>query len=546
MIRSFAYLVLLFCTFANFSANAQYFKEVSDKVGLDYIYPGNDFQMAGGGLMVIDVNNDGWEDFFQAGGVFDSKLWLNNKGVFRDATEEYGLDALMGYFIQGAFCADFNNDGFQDFFIVNYGIGMSRGDKKVPVMLKNIEGKKFQVVELDGVIGPGNFSSATVGDADNDGFVDIYLTNYVESMAGVSDSNGVEIGYDPTCYENKLLINSGGDGFEEQSFTYGVDDGGCGLAASFTDVDQDGDVDLLLLNDFGEWTGAGNRFFRNEYPEQKFTDQSAQYDFDRKIYGMGIGQGDYDEDGDLDYYITNIGSNLLYQNHDGTFKDVATDLNIDNTYVYDSVLGTSWSGLFFDLEFDGDLDLYISKGNVATLVPRAALSDANKLFVNQESQFLDVTSESGVGDILSHRGSIIFDFDHDGDLDIASSIVKLPWSVFANREQKIKLYENITHAKNWIGIKLVGENEVNRDCFGCQVLFEHEGRKMLREVDGSSGQSSQSSRIIYYGIADSKSLHSATISWPNGNKTVLRGLRKNRIYVITSNGKIKKIKLRRS
>ncbi|PHR22792.1 MAG: hypothetical protein COA38_17765 [Fluviicola sp.] len=525
-------------------SSAQYFEEVSDEVGLNYIYPGNDFQMVGGGLMVIDVNNDGWEDFYQAGGVFDSKLWINDKGTFTDGTSLYGLDALKGYFIQGAVCADFDNDGYQDFFIVNYGIGMNRGDKKSPVLLRNRNGSYFDVVKMDSTIGPGNFSAACLGDINNDGFVDIYLTNYVSSMAGISDSNGVEIGYDPTCYGNKLLLNNAGQGFYESAQEYGIDDEGCGLAASFTDVDGDGDLDLLLLNDFGEWTGIGNKYFRNDYPKVGFTDLSDQFGFAREMYGMGIGQGDYDEDGDLDYYVTNIGRNCLFKNEGTSFKEVARDLGIDNTFVYDSVVGTSWSGLFFDLEFDGDLDLYISKGNVAALVPKAALSDANRLIRNDNGIFIDVTDQSGVGDILSHRGAIIFDYDHDGDLDIVSSIVKLPWSAFAKREQKIKLYENESNAKNWVGIKLIGNGRVNRDCFGCSVLFEQDGKKMLREVDAASGQASQSTRIIYYGLNNDCKLDKLTINWTNGEQTVLTKLKKNRVYEVSSNGELSIVKQR--
>lgn len=544
MIRVLAiFLSILFCII-DLVANSQQFKEVSSEVGLDYIYPGNDFQMVGGGLMVIDVNNDGWEDFFQSGGVFDSKLWLNNKGKFTDATSDYGLDALKGYFIQGAFCADFDNDGFQDFFIVNFGAGMSRGDKMSPVLLRNINGESFEVIKMENTIEPGNFSSACLGDVNNDGFVDIYLTNYVATMGSISDSNGVEIGYNPRCYDNKLLINDHGNGFYEQAKLYGIDDGGCGLSASFTDVDQDGDVDLLLLNDFGVWTGLGNKFFRNEYPENKFTDLSEEYGFAREMYGMGIGQGDYDEDGDLDYYVTNIGQNCLFQNSKNGFRELGKELNLDNTFAYDSVFGTSWSGLFFDVEFDGDLDLYISKGNVATLVPKAALSDKNRFFLNNDGDFEDHTSGSGVGDILSHRGAIIFDFDHDGDLDIVSSIVKLPWSAFAKRDQKIKLYENRSDAQNWIGIKLVGEDGINRDCFGSSILFEQDGKMMLREVDGGSGLSSQSSRIIYYGIGKSRKLQKATINWTNGSQTKLKNLKANCIYELTSSGALKKIKLR--
>ena len=536
------HIALLLTLLISSRGYSQIFKEVSNEVGLDYIYPGNDFQMVGGGLMVIDVNNDGWEDFFQSGGVFDSKLWLNKNGKFVDATNDFGLDILEGYFIQGAFCADFNNDGFQDFFVANYGTGMSRGDKKSPAILKNINAERFELISLEGVLEPGNFSSACLGDVNKDGLVDIYLTNYVESMGAKYDSNGVEVGYNPTCYENKLLINSDGFSFSERADDYSVNDRGCGLSASFTDFDQDGDMDLMLLNDFGEWTNSGNKLYLNEYPKKTFRDVSDLYGFGREMYGMGIGQGDYDQDGDLDYYITNIGRNCLFQNEIRAFNEVAEDLNLDITYVYDTVVGTSWSGLFFDLEFDGDLDVYVSKGNVATLVPKAALSDANKLFINEDGDFKDATIGSGVADILSHRGSIIFDYDHDGDLDIISSVVKLPWSVFAKRDQKIKLYENTMKAQNWIGLKLVGEDGINRDCFGCSVLFEQGEERMLREVDAASGLSSQSSRIIYFGLGQDRRSQNVTVNWLDGTQSQYRRLKRNRVYVITSKGTIRKLR----
>ncbi|MFT6244947.1 MAG: hypothetical protein ACJA0U_001597 [Salibacteraceae bacterium] len=533
-------IVIALCTSG--LASAQVFKEVSVEVGLDYIYPGNDFQMVGGGVMVIDVNNDGWEDFYQAGGVFDSKLWINNRGKFRDGTSEFGLDALSGYFIQGAVSADYDNDGYQDFFVVNYGRGMSRGDKKSPVLLHNLGGKSFEVIKMDKVLEPGDYSSACWGDINNDGYVDLYLANYVATMGELIDSNEVVIGYKPTCFENKLLLNLEGKVFRECSEEYGLNDGGCGLAASFTDVDSDGDQDLLLLNDFGEWTGEGNRYFRNEFPKKQFIDHSIESGFSRLMYGMGIGQGDYDEDGDIDYYITNIGRNFLFQNENGEFKEVAKELNLDMTFVYDSVRGTSWSGLFFDVEFDGDLDLYVSKGNVLTLVPKTALSDPNRLFVNNNGVYSDVTSGSGIGDLLSHRGSIIFDYDHDGDLDIVSSVVKLPWSAFSKKEQKLKLYRNDSETKNWVGIKLIGEDGINRDCFGCKILFEHDSRKMMREVDAGSGLASQSSRILYYGLNDSKNLTKATIYWTNGTKTEVKKLKQGFSYEVRPGGKMKRIK----
>ena len=535
----------LFCFLIVFASNSQtktLFKEVSDQVGINYLYPGNDFQMAGGGVMIIDVNNDGWEDFFQSGGVFDSKLWVNVKGKFEDQTQKYGLNVLSGYFIQGATTADFDNDGYSDFFISNYGIGMSRGDKKHPVLLKNIKGERFEILKLDEIIGLGNYTSASWGDVNNDGFSDLYITNYVESMGEMLDSTGREIGYNPVCYENKLLINQNGKGFVECSKSFGVNDIGCGLAASFTDIDNDGDQDLLLLNDFGEWTKKGNKIFRNDFPKNQFTDISEQSEFSKLIYGMGIGPGDYDRDGDLDYYITNIGQNFLFKNNNGTFHDVAKDLKIDLTYEKDSIFGTSWSGLFFDSDFDGDLDLYVSKGNVATLVPKTTIKDANKFFIYDSSKFINQTAISGVDDILSHRGSAITDFDHDGDLDIISSVVKLPWGAFANKDQKLKIYQNEQEQGNWIGIKLVGEKDVNRDAFGCKVLFEQDSLKMLKEVDGGTGHASQSTSILYFGLGKASNLQKLSISWLNGKRHSFSNLKSNCIYQIDSNGKLKKCK----
>ncbi len=518
------------------------FREVSDELGINYLYPGNDFQMAGGGVMIIDVNNDGWEDFFQSGGVFDSKLWVNVKGKFEDQTQIYGLDVLSGYFIQGATAADFDNDGFSDFIISNYGIGMSRGDKKHPVLLRNIKGERFEILKLESIIGLGNYTSACWGDVNKDGFSDLYITNYVESMGEMTDSLGREIGYNPVCYENKLLINQKGKEFIECSKSFGVNDIGCGLAASFTDIDNDGDQDLLLLNDFGEWTQKGNKIFRNDFPKSQFTDISENSEFSKLIYGMGIGPGDYDRDGDLDYYVTNIGQNFLFKNTNGTFQDVATDLKIDLTYEKDSVFGTSWSGLFFDSDFDGDLDLYVSKGNVATLVPKTTIKDANKFFIHDSSKFINQTAISGVDDILSHRGSAITDFDHDGDLDIVSSVVKLPWGAFANKDQKLKVYQNEQNQGNWIGIKLLGEKDVNKDAFGCKVLFEQDSLKMLKEVDGGTGHASQSTSILYYGLGKATNLEKLTIFWLNGKSHNFSNLKSNCIYQIDSTGKLKKCK----
>jgi len=524
-----------------FSFSQKLFTEVSDSIGLDYRYPGNDNQLAGGGLMVIDVNNDGWEDLYQSGGVFDSKLWLNENGLFRDATIEYKLDVLEGYFIQGAVSADYDNDGYEDFVVANFGKGFGQGDKHAPVILHNVKGDYFEPIYLDSILPAENYAAACWGDINNDGYVDIYLANYVKTMSGVQNDQGREVGYKPSCYENKLLINEEGKGFKEMSASYGIGDGGCGLAVSFTDIDNDHDLDLLLLNDFGEWTKKGNRCFINEYPDPTFTDMSMKYAFDQEMYGMGVGQSDYNSDGKLEYYITNIGENYFFSFENGRFVDLAGKEGIDNPYVYDCVAGTSWSGLFFDYEFDGDQDLYVSQGNVTTLVPPTAISDPNRLFIFDEGCFKDTTLTSGVSDVLSHRGAVIFDYDRDGDLDIISSVVKLPWAAYAGKEQKIKAFRNDVDAGNYVAIRLEGKGGFNRSAIGARVVFHHKGKKNVREVDGASGHASQGTKKLYFGLGSDKQLDKLEVIFGPNTMFVFENLTAGKTYSIDAEGNIEEL-----
>ena len=521
-------------------SNAQLFEEVSDAIGVDYRYSGNEFQMAGGGLMVIDANNDGWDDFFQCGGVFDSRLWINDKGTFYDGTQEFGLDVLSGYFIQGALGADYDNDGFQDFFVANFGEGMNHGDKHAPVLMHNVGGTHFVRVALDSLLPPGDYSSACWGDINKDGFSDLYVTNYVGAMGELMDSTGKVVGYDPLCLENKLLLNMEGKGFKECAKELELNNAGCGLSASFTDLDRDGDLDLLLMNDFGRWTGEGNRYYQNNFPEFSFTDRTEAIGFDEEMYGMGIGPGDYDFDGDLDFFVTNIGANFFYKNQRDSLKNDAVTMELDAPFVQPEISATSWSGLLFDMDYDGDLDVYVSRGNVAVMIPKTAISDPNLLYENVDGTFLNVSSGSGVNDRLSHRGAAVFDYDHDGKLDIVSSVVKMPWAAFQGEEQKIRVYHNTQNTGNWIGIELVGEGDVNRDCFGCSAFFSHNAQTMLKVVDGASGHASQSSRVLYFGLGDSKRLDALTIAWPHDKKHTFKGLKGGRVYKVSSTGEIRK------
>lgn len=505
--------LLILCSFPLFLlAQKRSFIEVSDKVGMDYRYPGNDFQMAGGGVTIIDFNKDGWEDVFQAGGVFPSKLWMNQEGRFVDFTDKLNLNSLSGYFIQGTVAADLNNDGFEDLIVANYGSGMSRGDHYFPVILINKKGKSFEIKSLENILPLGNYSSVVVSDLNQDGLTDIFYTNYVAQMGALYDSIGNTVGYNPSCYPNKLLLNKGNFTFQEVSKEWGLDDSGCGLAATFTDLNKDSYPDLLLLNDFGEWTKLGNKCYLNNFPNPEFTDVSASVHFTSEMYGMGVGKTDLNKDGTFEYYLTNIGKNQFLSFENNQFLDFADSLNLSEYKSTDKKMSTSWTPVFFDFDFDGDEDLYLTKGNVATLVPPAKIKDPNKFYLNENGRFLDYSDSVALNDVLSHRGAVFTDFDHDGDLDLISSIVKLPWAAFQGLDQKIKVYENQSSIGNWIGILLIGQKEINADAFGVIVkLYTKDGKILTKEVDGGSGQASQSSKILYFGIGKESSFEKVEV-----------------------------------
>lgn len=526
--------VILVAIFCWVDSLAQPFTEVSDAVGLNYRYPGIQNHQIGGGVTVFDFDDDGWDDIFQAGGLFPSRLWRNENGKFVDVTDSHDLLCLNGMYVNGAVAGDVNHDGTEDLFVYNYGSGQGNGDRKEPVLLININGT-FKHSQAK--FGPtGFYSSATMGDVNGDGYLDIYLTNYVHNMAMLEDSANRPIGYDPKGLPNRLFINQKNGLFSEMAALFGVNDEGCGLACAFTDIDSDGDADLMLANDFGGWTSMGNRLYVNSKTLHVLNDESLARGAAQPMYGMGIGIADIDNDLDLDYLITNIGRNLVLRNRDGFFSDATDTVGLGNPEVKDGLPGTSWTPLFLDFDHDGDLDLYISKGNVENYIPKAVINDPNQIFENRKGYFVDVSQGSGVDCPLSHRGAAMIDFDNDGDLDIVSSPIKINYGAFSNLDQKIKLYRNDAPKRgHWLKVRLVDDVH-HTSTIGLHCKLSCKNGPQLREVDGGSGHASQNSKTLHFGLMDSFMPIKVNVNWGDGVDFTINEC--DRMYTLYRSGRV--------
>ena len=217
-------------------------------------------------------------------------------------------------------------------------------------------------------------ASASFGDFNEDGFIDLYITGYFKDYNGRLDE------YDGNAFDGDrffgggsggpdrdyLYLNQNGNTFIEVSESYGIDHTGFGFSGVWTDYDNDLDLDLLIANDFGD-KATGNLIYRNNYPERSFTERSEALDFRYRINGMGIGVADYNFDGIMDYYVTNIQRDPFLQGvQGGAFKEISAVVNTATNVLFTdaglSAAAVTWGVNFFDADNDMDIDLYAVNG----------------------------------------------------------------------------------------------------------------------------------------------------------------------------------------
>ncbi len=505
------------------------FSDVTHEAGIDHqflVFEGT----FGGGAVAFDFNNDGYQDLFITGGTGADALYLNlGNGQFKNVYTGSGLETTQHFVTQGVTSADVNRDGWRDLYITT--INMMDSKSIIPraknlLFLNNGDSTFRDATTEFGLDEFNSFSTgASFGDINADGYPDLYVGNYfVEFKGQLGILKDATIASAHQTSKDYLFLNREGKFFENVYEEYDLGHKGFGFGSVFTDFDNDGDQDIIVNNDFG-YKAIPNFLYKNKWPRKRFNDVSKIHEMDLKINAMGAAVGDYNSDGLLDYFVTNIKFNFLMQNQGESkpFVNVAKETGAYNFAI-------SWGANFADFDHDTDLDLYVSNGD---LNPNCNPM-ANFYYENTNGSFEELASLKGINDPGVGRGSVVFDMENDGDLDILV-VNQKPIHENYRATSLTKLFRNDGTKGNWLKVALKGiQSETNG--LGSKVEVIAGNKHMIREIDGgNSSHMSQNSAIAHFGLGDIEFVDKIIVTWVGGKKQVLTHQKSNTLISITEN-----------
>jgi hypothetical protein len=503
----------------------------------------------GSGVALLDYDNDGWLDIYLVNGsTFPALkgqepapramlLHNNHDGTFTDVTDKAGVaNERWGF---GVAVGDYDNDGWPDIYVANYG--------KNRLYHNNHDGTFTDVAEKAGVALGGWSTGPTWGDYDHDGLLDLFVPGYVKfdpdprRMAGKGGSppdvcqfRGIRVACGPLGFpgEGDHLFHNNGDGtFTDVSVKAGVSDpkGYYGFASVFVDVDDDGWVDLAVAND-----STPNYLYHNRH-DGTFEDISYLSGFalnqdGRKQACMGIGVGDYNHDGKVDFYISTFSDDYktLYRNDgDNNFSDVTYQVGLaDPTIPF-----LAWGNGFLDYDNDGWLDIFIANGHVYPSVDQqdwgTTWAERPQLFRNIDgTRFQEVppATGSGLASVISARGAAFGDLFNDGRIDI----------VINNVDSTPALLRNVVkNGNHWITLKLVGGPWSPRDAIGAKVFVTAGGVRQRADVYSGGSYGSSSDPRVHFGLGSAMKIDKIEIDWPSGMKQQISPPGIDRVFTIT-------------
>ena len=486
----------------------------------------------GRGLALFDYDNDGDLDLYLVNGSDlqstissnreTNRLYRNDDGKYVDVTSTASVGDT-GYGL-GCCVGDYNNDGHADLYVTNYGPNI--------LYMNNGDGTFSDVTDSAGVAGSQLSSGCAFLDYNADGLLDLYVVNYVQfniDTNPICSRKGVPTYCTPEVLEaeaDRLYHNNGDNTFTDVTEKAGITaPPGKGLGVVCGDVDNDGDIDIFIANDTTPnllYINSGNGTFTED---ALFAGVALSED-GQAFSGMGANLGDYDNDGYLDVVITNFQDqvNNLYRNtHNGFFNDVSFTTGIGEK----SLPFLAWGVEFVDFNHDGWLDIFVANGhlddNIAMIDPVGTYAQFNQLYWNNRGTSFHVSQI--IDQKKVSRGTAFGDIDNDGDMDIVVANLKDIPTILRN---------DGGNAENWISIKLVGSH-CARDAIGARVTLNAGDLTQIREVKSGSGYLSQNDMRLHFGLGNAKTIDSISVRWVCGNVDTLRDVKSNQFLILTEN-----------
>ena len=529
------------------------FTDVTRAVGIDFEHASSAtsskylLETMGGGVALFDYDNDGRLDVFFTNGAkiddpmppgaapdkSDRKFWnrlyrQNADGTFADVTERAGLTGMpQNRYGMGVAVGDYDNDGFADLYVTNYG-----GNT---LYRNNGDGTFRDVTTSAGVGASGWSASAGFFDFDNDGKLDLFVTRYVD---WTFQNNGYcgekRPGYRAYCHPDNydgttnVLYHNNGDGtFTDVSSKAGIADArGKGLGVAFADYDNDGFMDVYVAND------SVQSFLYHNNGHGTFSEVGllvgVGFNEDGKTFaGMGVDFADYDNDGRPDLVVTDLSNEryrLFRQNGDGSFQDATHSSGVGAA----TLLFSGWSTRFFDYDNDGWKDFFVAQGHVMDTIEKTAPNlrylQPPLLLRNEAGRFVRVVPGEVFQGAWAGRGAAFGDLDNDGDVDV----------VVSNVGQKALVLRNDGgNRQHWLGIRTVGTTS-NREGIGCRVkVVSASGLTQYFTVNTAAGYLSASDKQLRVGLGGAGSAALVEIRWPSGVVQKLENVASGQTVVAT-------------